>query len=87
MSLWELISLAVGIVIGGLLSALPIRRLQQHVRSTPVETVQPPAAPAVIEVQEALHEQHERQAVEDAQRRADEAKPKGDLDDAVKQLF
>ena len=92
MSLWEIVALAIGIIVGGALSGLnALRRREQPKRErTTLHSpgVQPAIVPPrIIERQEALHEEYHALAVEDAQKQAQEAKPKGDIKGAVDELF
>jgi len=90
-SLWEIVALAIGIVLGGALGGLSkLRRREQPKTRTTLHSpgVQPAIAPPrIIERQEALHDEHATIAHEDAVKQADEAKPKGDIKGAVDELF
>ena len=89
MSLLEIIMLAVGVVAGALLSGLRRRR---ESAPEPVHVQPPPLPPsqqtrAVLVAQEAVHAEAKEQAVENAQKLAQEARPTGDIKGAVDELF
>lgn len=92
MSLWEICMLVLGVLLGGAVSTLKawLRREQPKRERTTLHSpgVLPAIVPQrVIERQEALHDEHDAIAVEDAQKRAQEAKPRGDIKGSVDELF
>ncbi len=90
MSILEIIILTAGVVIGALLSGL--RGLRRYPKPEPVRVEPVPLPPsqqakAVLRAQEAVHAEAKEQAVEDAQKLAQEARPTGDIKGAVDALF
>lgn len=84
--------LVLGVLLGGAVGTLKARLRQDPPKRARTTLHSPGVQPAIvppriIERQEALHEQHDALAAEDAQKQAQEAKPKGDIKGAVDELF